>query len=143
MEKESTQLKIDVLSDIVNNNSLLKPFDIQKQQEENDNTINIETLLNDIKNNKQDYDESMLLYEKEIVNKGLSLLRSNLINTKEESIANSQKNLDTVELWKKSYDKLNCSKMTDKVNIDERHFVYRDNSIEEQWCSTIISKLKE
>ena len=54
MEKESTQLKIDVLSDIVNNNSLLKPFDIQKQQEENDNTINIETLLNDIKNNKQD-----------------------------------------------------------------------------------------
>ena len=85
----------------------------------------------------------MLLYEKEIVNKGLSLLRSNLINTKEESIANSQKNLDTVELWKKSYDKLNCSKMTDKVNIDERHFVYRDNSIEEQWCSAIISKLKE
>lgn len=143
MEKESTQLKIDVLSDIVNNNSLLKPFDIQKQQEENDNTINIETLLNDIKNNKQDYDESMLLYEKEIVNKGLSLLRSNLINTKEESIANSQKNLDTVELWKKSYDKLNCSKMIDKVNIDERHFVYRDNSIEEQWCSAIISKLKE
>lgn len=143
MEKESTQLKIDVLSDIVNNNSLLKPFDIQKQQEENDNTINIETLLNDIKNNKQDYDESMLLYEKEIVNKGLSLLRSNLINTKEESIANSQKNLDTVELWKKSYDKLNYSKMTDKVNIDERHFVYRDNSIEEQWCSAIISKLKE
>ena len=143
MEKESTQLKIDVLSDIVNNNSLLKPFDIQKQQEENDNTINIETLLNDIKNNKQDYDESMLLYEKEIVNKGLSLLRSNLINTKEESIANSQKNLDTVELWKKSYDKLNCSKKTDKVNIDERHFVYRDNSIEEQWCSAIISKLKE
>ena len=143
MEKESTQLKIDVLSDIVNNNSLLKPFDIQKQQEENDNTINIETLLNDIKNNKQDYDESMLLYEKEIVNKGLSLLRSNLINTKEESIANSQKNLDTVELWKKSYDKLNWSKMTDKVNIDERHFVYRDNSIEEQWCSAIISKLKE
>ena len=143
MEKESTQLKIDVLSDIVNNNSLFKPFDIQKQQEENDNTINIETLLNDIKNNKQDYDESMLLYEKEIVNKGLSLLRSNLINTKEESIANSQKNLDTVELWKKSYDKLNYSKMTDKVNIDERHFVYRDNSIEEQWCSAIISKLKE
>ena len=143
MEKESTQLKIDVLSDIVNNNSLLKPFDIQKQQEENDNTINIETLLNDIKNNKQDYDESMLLYEKEIVNKGLSLLRSNLINTKEESIANSQQNLDTVELWKKSYDKLNWSKMTDKVNIDERHFVYRDNSIEEQWCSAIISKLKE
>ena len=39
MEKESTQVKIDVLSDIVNNNSLLKPVEIQKQQEEIDNNF--------------------------------------------------------------------------------------------------------
>ena len=141
MEKESTQVKIDVLSDIVNNNSLLKPVEIQKQQEEIDNKITIETLLNEIKNNKQKYNESMSLYEKEIVNRGLSLLYRNLISTKIESIANSQKNLDTVELWKKSYDKLNYSFITDTQKKDEKHFVYRDNSIEEKWCDEIISKL--
>lgn len=142
MENENTQIKIDILSDIVNNNSLLSQLDIETKKEERDNTITIEKLLNNIKNNKQKYDDSMLEYEKEIVNKGMNILSNTLVNKKNESISNSQKNLNTIEIWKQSYDKLK-DKPSDENNIKEqKKTIYQDNTKEERWCYKLITKIK-